>query len=159
MLTLLFPPAGDVDKARSVAERALQTISYREEQEKLNVWVALINLENAYGRPDADEAATACFQKALQYTDQKKLYLAFLGILQRSGKDALAEPVRWVERHTFVHFFLAGQSFCIITQSCTVLLERAARKVSTTVHGSMRKPRCCTPQTNHAPFTAFRPCR
>lgn len=31
--------------------RALETISFREEGEKLNVWVAYMNLENAYGNP------------------------------------------------------------------------------------------------------------
>jgi rRNA biogenesis protein RRP5 len=31
--------------------RALRTINIREEQEKLNVWVAYINLENEYGSP------------------------------------------------------------------------------------------------------------
>lgn len=36
----------DVEKARAIAERALQTINFKEEEEKLNVWVALFNLEN-----------------------------------------------------------------------------------------------------------------
>jgi hypothetical protein len=31
--------------------RALKTISLREEEEKLNVWVAYLNLENEYGSP------------------------------------------------------------------------------------------------------------
>lgn len=31
--------------------RALTTINYREESEKLNVWIAFLNLENAYGDP------------------------------------------------------------------------------------------------------------
>lgn len=31
--------------------RALQTINYREEGEKLNVWIAYLNLENVYGNP------------------------------------------------------------------------------------------------------------
>ncbi|XP_024021580.1 rRNA biogenesis protein RRP5 isoform X2 [Morus notabilis] len=41
----------DVEKARSIAERALQTINIREENEKLNIWVAYFNLENKYGNP------------------------------------------------------------------------------------------------------------
>ena len=34
--------------ARQVADRALKTINFREEQEKFNVWVARLNLENLY---------------------------------------------------------------------------------------------------------------
>nr|GMD39703.1 rRNA biogenesis protein RRP5 isoform X1 [Ipomoea batatas] len=41
----------DVEKARSIAERALSTINIREESEKLNVWVAYFNLEIEYGNP------------------------------------------------------------------------------------------------------------
>jgi rRNA biogenesis protein RRP5 len=31
--------------------RALRTINFREEQEKLNVWIAYFNLENECGSP------------------------------------------------------------------------------------------------------------
>jgi rRNA biogenesis protein RRP5 len=58
----------------------------REEREKLNVWVAWLNLENLYGTPSPDEAVMALFQRALQHCDQKKLYAALLAILQRTGK-------------------------------------------------------------------------
>lgn len=71
----------DVDKARAIAERALQTINYREEMEKLNVWIAYLNLENVYGNPPK-EAVLTLFNRALQYNDQKKLYFALLGIYE-----------------------------------------------------------------------------
>ncbi|KAK9236565.1 hypothetical protein V1525DRAFT_406690, partial [Lipomyces kononenkoae] len=35
---------GEIEKAREIARRALKTINYREEKEKLNIWVALLNL-------------------------------------------------------------------------------------------------------------------
>lgn len=57
------------------------------------MWVALLNLENMYGQPDPEEAVMALFQRALQYTDQKKLYLAFLGILERTDRQQMAEQV------------------------------------------------------------------
>jgi rRNA biogenesis protein RRP5 len=85
---------GDVEKARAVAERALAAIHFRQEGEKFNVWVALLNLESLYGRPTPEEGAAAAFQRALQYTDQKKLYGAFLGILQRAGRDEPAAQAR-----------------------------------------------------------------
>ena len=57
----------------------------REEREKLNVWVAYLNLENTYGSPP-DEAVMKLFQRALQHVDQKKLYLALLTILESTKK-------------------------------------------------------------------------
>ena len=39
----------DVEGARAVATRALKTILFREEDEKMNVWVALLNLEHKFG--------------------------------------------------------------------------------------------------------------
>ncbi len=39
----------EIDKARDIARRALRTINFREEQEKLNIWIALLNIENVYG--------------------------------------------------------------------------------------------------------------
>ncbi|KAG8718428.1 rRNA biogenesis protein rrp5 [Ceratobasidium sp. 394] len=45
----------EVDKAREIGRRALQTTNYREEQEKLNVWIALLNLENQFGTDDSLE--------------------------------------------------------------------------------------------------------
>ena len=59
--------------------------AYREEREKLNMWVAYLNLENTYGQPP-DEAVMKLFQRALQHVDQKKLYLALLAILESSKK-------------------------------------------------------------------------
>ena len=58
----------------------MQSSPCREEREKLNVWVAYLNLENTYGSPP-DEAVMKLFQRALQHADQKKLYLALLTIL------------------------------------------------------------------------------
>lgn len=46
------------------------------------MWVAWLNLENVYGSPTQEEAIMKLFNKALQYNDQKKLYLALLGRLQ-----------------------------------------------------------------------------
>jgi rRNA biogenesis protein RRP5 len=40
--------ATEIEKACAIAQRALTTISFREEQEKLNIWCASLNLENLY---------------------------------------------------------------------------------------------------------------
>lgn len=45
----------EIEKARAVAQRALKTISFREEQEKFNVWIGLLNLEHMYGTSEVYE--------------------------------------------------------------------------------------------------------
>jgi ribosomal protein S1/tetratricopeptide (TPR) repeat protein len=82
----------DVEKARAIAERALQTINFREEEEKLNVWVAFFNLENVYGIPP-NEAVLKVFQRALQYCDPKKVHLALLGMYERTGQQEMADQL------------------------------------------------------------------
>ncbi|XP_050226780.1 rRNA biogenesis protein RRP5 [Mercurialis annua] len=82
----------DIEKARSIAERALRTINFREENEKLNVWVAYFNLENEYGNPP-EEAVKKVFHRALQYCDPKKVHLALLGVYERTEKNKLADEL------------------------------------------------------------------
>ncbi|KAL2326887.1 hypothetical protein Fmac_020314 [Flemingia macrophylla] len=82
----------DVEKARSIAERALRTINIREENEKLNIWKAYFNLENKYGNPK-EEAVMKVFQRALQYNDPKKVYLALLGMYERTEQHSLADEL------------------------------------------------------------------
>jgi rRNA biogenesis protein RRP5 len=79
---------GETDKSRAVAERALKTINIREENEKLNIWVAYLNLENAFG---TDETLDQVFQQACEHADKKKMYLHLVSILIRSGKDDKAD--------------------------------------------------------------------
>lgn len=52
----------EFEKARTVAQRALKVISFREEQEKFNVWIAWLNLEHMYGTTESyDEAFQVLF--------------------------------------------------------------------------------------------------
>ncbi|XP_027363474.1 rRNA biogenesis protein RRP5 [Abrus precatorius] len=82
----------DIEKARSIAERALRTINIREENEKLNIWKAYFNLENKYGNP-REEAVMKVFQRALQYNDPKKVYLALLAMYERTEQHDLADEL------------------------------------------------------------------
>lgn len=75
--------ATEIEKARAVAFRALKTISFREEQEKLNVWVALLNLENLYG---TKESLDKVLEDAVQSNDPFKIYMQMLQIYADSGK-------------------------------------------------------------------------
>ncbi|XP_007665837.1 protein RRP5 homolog isoform X2 [Ornithorhynchus anatinus] len=82
--------ATEIDKARAVAERALKIISFREEQEKFNVWVALLNLENMYG---SEESLTKVFERAVQYNDSLKVFLQLADIYAKSEKYTEAEEL------------------------------------------------------------------
>jgi rRNA biogenesis protein RRP5 len=73
----------EVDKAREIGERALNKISFREEQEKLNVWVAMMNLENTFG---TSESLEAVFKRAIIVCEPKKVYLQLVKIYERSNK-------------------------------------------------------------------------
>lgn len=73
----------EVDKARQIGERALETINYREEQEKMNIWIALLNLENTFG---TDESLDAVFKKACQYMDSFVIHQKLASILIMSEK-------------------------------------------------------------------------
>ena len=55
----------------------------REEQEKLNVWVGLMNLENMYGTQDS---LMSTFQQALQQNEQLPVYYKLTNIYQLSDK-------------------------------------------------------------------------
>lgn len=79
----------EVEKAREIAERALKTISFREEGEKLNIWIALLNLENTFG---TDETLEEVFKRACQYMDSFTIHNKLLSIYQMSEKfDQAAE--------------------------------------------------------------------
>ncbi len=71
----------EIDKAREIAERALKRINFREETEKLNIWVALMNLENKHG---SQESLLKVFQRALTYNNPKTVYMQLASIYERS---------------------------------------------------------------------------
>jgi len=76
-------PLSEIDKAREIARRALKTINFREEQEKLNVWIALLNLENVYG---SDESLETTFKEAARSNDSKTIHLKLAAIFDQSDK-------------------------------------------------------------------------
>ncbi|GAW04399.1 u3 snornp-associated protein rrp5 [Lentinula edodes] len=78
----------EIEKAREIGRRALDKISFREEAEKLNVWVALLNLENAYG---IDETLEKVFKDAARANDSKTVHLRLASILDQSDKHKKAE--------------------------------------------------------------------
>lgn len=58
--------------ARAVCERGLKAMSFREEQERFNVWVSLMNLEHKYGSRSTLKAVS---ERACKNSNPKKVYL------------------------------------------------------------------------------------
>lgn len=80
----------EIEKARELAKRALKTINFREEQEKLNVWIALLNLENVYGTEESLEAA---FKDAARHNDSKTIHLRLAAIFDQSEKFEVGQTL------------------------------------------------------------------
>lgn len=78
---------GELPKARDVAGRALRTINIREEAEKMNIWIALFNIENEYGSDDTMEDT---FRRACQYNDPQELHERLTSIYIQTGKHVVS---------------------------------------------------------------------
>ncbi|XP_008558137.1 protein RRP5 homolog [Microplitis demolitor] len=80
--------ATEVEKARAVAKRALKTINFREESERLNVWQGWLNLESRFGTP---ETLNDVFQQALKANDTKKIYLHMITVHADAARNSELE--------------------------------------------------------------------
>ncbi|OLN85680.1 rRNA biogenesis protein rrp5 [Colletotrichum chlorophyti] len=80
----------ELNKAREIAERAIKTINIREQTEKLNVWIAYLNLEVAYGTKASTEEV---FKRACQYNDEQEVHERLASIYIQSGKLKQADEV------------------------------------------------------------------
>ena len=106
----------ELDAARSLAQRALQTISIRSEGEKLNIWIALMNLEHAFG---SEASLKATFDRACVYNDSKAVHLALARIYEESARTEQPETVKTVED------FYANNLMKKFRQSCKVWVNLA----------------------------------
>lgn len=88
----------EIDKAREIGKRALQTINFREEGEKLNVWVALLNLENQFG---TDETLDIVFKDAARANDSKTIHLRMAVIFDESGHHEVRVVFFFLVNHRF----------------------------------------------------------
>jgi rRNA biogenesis protein RRP5 len=76
--------------ARKILERAIATINISLVKEKLNVWIAYMNLENTYGNADTFKSAV---ERALLVNEKKTVYKHLISIYKLSGKFDLAYEV------------------------------------------------------------------
>ncbi|XP_013924129.1 PREDICTED: protein RRP5 homolog isoform X1 [Thamnophis sirtalis] len=129
--------ATEIEKARAVAERALKTISFREEQEKLNVWVALLNLENMYG---TEEGLMKVFERAVQYNEPLKVFQQLADIYSASEKYKEAEDLY----STMLKRFRQEKSVWV--KYTTFLLKRGLVEAA---HRLMPRALKCLPDKEH----------
>lgn len=88
----------EIDKARTVAKKAIASINYREEKELVNVWIALLNLEIRYG---TDENFNEALRDATQRNDPYKIYSQTLSILLEMEKTEEANKIVEVLKKKF----------------------------------------------------------
>lgn len=80
----------EIEKAREIGERALKTIGYREEAEKLNIWIALLNLENTFG---TEETLEDTFKRSTEYMDSLTMHHKMVSIYILSEKFDKADKL------------------------------------------------------------------
>lgn len=75
--------SSECDKARAVARRAFKALSFRNEKDIINVWVALFNLELNYG---TKQSFNDVIKEALQCNDPAVIYTRTFEILSKANK-------------------------------------------------------------------------
>lgn len=76
---------GEIDGARHIAQRALKTIAQASENERLNIWIALLNLEARFG---TKESLDRVFKDSQQYMDAVTMHLRMATVLAEAGRTA-----------------------------------------------------------------------
>jgi len=144
---------GEVATAREVAERAIQTISVREETERLNVWIAFINLEVVYG---SDESAEKVFRQACQSNDEQEIHERVASIYIQSGKNEVRCAAKG---HSVARNVLTRGTVAESRRDVPVPGQEVRGQVPAGVdqlpafcvlHATVARPRSCDHGTRHA---------
>ena len=81
----------EIDKAREIARRAIGTIKRRDrhtEQEAMNLWIALLNLEIAYGD---DESLEEVFAESCVLNDAQEMHARLAELYIKSRKHEVSQ--------------------------------------------------------------------
>lgn len=78
-----YMKAFEIEKAKGVGQRAMKVINYRNEKDKLNVWMELIKIEINHG---TNESFNTLFREAILRNQPLKVYSKTLSMLIESGK-------------------------------------------------------------------------
>lgn len=79
-----------IESARKVVERAVKSVSISNEEDKFNLWIAYMNLENNFG---TQETLEKVIKRALEVNDRKRIYLQLISIYQSSQKYQYIEDI------------------------------------------------------------------
>ena len=60
------------------------------EEDKLNIWIAFMNLENQFG---IEESLQAVIRRALEVNDNRKVYLQVVNLYRTSNKTEHVEAI------------------------------------------------------------------
>ncbi|EOD50642.1 putative rrna biogenesis protein rrp5 protein [Neofusicoccum parvum UCRNP2] len=96
----------EVQKAREIGERALKTINIREQDEKMNIWTALLNLEIEQGN---DDAVDDTFKRACEYCDTEEMHNKLISIYTSTGRHEKADSL--FQRMTKIKSITPNPSF------------------------------------------------
>ncbi|KAF2112865.1 hypothetical protein BDV96DRAFT_648501 [Lophiotrema nucula] len=132
----------EIDKARQIAKRALATMSPREEKERLDVWTALLHLENDFG---SDDVVDETFKEAYQYNDSREIHERMIKIYITSGKLDKADTLyqSMIKNKSFTptpSLWLSYAAFLMSTlqppspSRARALLQRATQSVPESEH-------------------------
>ncbi|CAI6341074.1 unnamed protein product [Periconia digitata] len=132
----------EIEKARQIARRALATMNPREEKERLDVWTALLHLENDFG---GDDVVDETFKEACQNNDAREMHERMIKIYISSDKldkaDTLyqamtknksftPDPALWLSYASFLMGTLSPPS----PSRARALLSRATQSVPSQQH-------------------------
>lgn len=79
-----------IDAARQVIERGVKSVAISNDQDKLNIWTAFMNLESNFGTQDTLES---CTKRALEVNDRKKIYITLIDIYKGNMKHEFVEAI------------------------------------------------------------------
>ncbi|GFR10313.1 protein RRP5 homolog [Trichonephila clavata] len=111
--------------------------NFRKDDEKLNVWKALLNLEARYG---TKESLFSTFEDALKYNDKKKTYYHLLELLIDAEKT---EEIESFSQRILKHFKYEKDVHLIL---CTYYMKAGKTKEARNIYS-----RClqCVPQKEY----------
>lgn len=125
----------ETEKARIVCRRALRTINFRLEKEKLKVWLHLIKIEAKYG---GHEKLREVIEEAAQTNDRLKLYQGTAKMLSHCGeldeaerlhelmlKSSSKEPTVWIDYIMFLmeHRKELSKARALFDKACKSLMK------------------------------------
>lgn len=80
----------DIDAARRIAQRAIKSVSMSNDADKLNIWIAYMNMESQFGTQESLEQVV---KQALEVNDRQKVYLQLISIYKQSDKFQYIEEI------------------------------------------------------------------